>query len=125
MIFLLDISTLVALIFKNHTHHDIARKWMAGKTLAVCPLSELGFLRVAVSPAHNATIEEARTALKDFCQVEKTAFLPADISALAGKAAPSASKSTDWYLANLAEHHGMKWATLDTKANHPARSLVA
>ena len=52
-------------------------------------------------------------------------MLPADISALNGKPAPSAGKSTDWYLANLAAEHEMKWATLDKGANHPARELVA
>ena len=125
MIFLLDISTLVALIFKNHAQHELARQWLAGKKIAVCPFSELGFIRVAMSPAHNATMSEAREALEDFCRDEKTKFIAADISALHGKPAPSAGKSTDWYLANLAEKHGMKWATLDTRANHTARELVA
>jgi hypothetical protein len=28
-------------------------------------------------------------------------------------------------LANLAKAHGMKWATLDTKANHPNADFVS
>jgi len=42
----------------------------------------------------------------------------------AGDAAPSSGKTTDWYLANLAKRHGMKWATLDAGANHPNAELV-
>ncbi len=44
---------------------------------------------------------------------------------LADISAPSAGKSTDWYLANLAKKHGMKWATLDKTAQPSgARELV-
>ena len=66
MNYLLDISVLVALLFKNHSHHAQARAWLAGKKPVLCPLSELGFIRVAMSAAHNATMDEARKALADF-----------------------------------------------------------
>jgi predicted nucleic acid-binding protein len=125
MSYLLDVSVLVALIFKNHTHHAVARHWLFGKKAVLCPLSELGFIRVSMSPAHNATMAEARKALSDFYSDEKAEFIAAGISALDGEPAPSAGKSTDWYLANLAKHHGLKWATLDQQASHAARELVA
>ena len=48
-----------------------------------------------------------------------------DASALDGAAAPSGGKSTDWYLANLAAKHGMKWATLDAGAKHQVAELIA
>ena len=67
---------------------------------------------------------DAREVLEIFLADEKPEFIPADIRALQGETAPSSSKTTDWYLANLANAHGMKWATLDTRANHPARILV-
>jgi hypothetical protein len=86
---------------------------------------ELGFLRVSMSPAFNATMADARKALEDFYTMQKPDFVPDDISALKGRPSPSAGKSTDWYLANLADQHGMKWATLDKTAGHPARELVA
>ena len=119
-----DISLLVALLTKSHTHHAVARAWFSGKPVAVCPFSELGFIRVSMSPAHNATMGQAREALENFYANEGAEFLAADISALAGQPSPSAGKSTDWYLANLAAEHGMKWATLDKTASHPARELV-
>ena len=125
MKYLLDVSTIVALLWKEHTDHSKTRTWAAGKKLAVCPFTELGFLRVVTSPAFNATMTDAREVLEFFLAEEKPEFIPADIHALQGEAAPSSSKTTDWYLANLAHAHDMKWATLDTRANHPARILVA
>ena len=125
MKYLLDVSTIVALLWREHADHAKTRTWAAGKKLAVCPFTELGFLRVVTSPAFNATITDAREVLEIFLTEEKPEFIPADIRALQGEAAPSPSKTTDWYLANLAYAHGMKWAILDTRANHPARILVA
>ncbi len=125
MKYLLDVSLLVALLIKSHSHHILARAWYSGKKVVVCPFSELGFIRVAMSPAHNFSMNDARKMLEDFYADEGAEFLAADISALQGQPAPSAGKSTDWYLANLAKAHGMKWATLDKTASHPARELVA
>ena len=66
----------------------------------------------------------ARQALKDFIQDEKPAWIAADVHALDGPIAPTSGKTTDWYLANLATAHKMQWATLDTKAKHPAAALI-
>jgi len=125
MNYLLDVSTLVALLTETHAHNKVTRAWFAGKKAVLCPFSELGFIRVTMSPAHNFTMEQARRALADFYRDEPAEFLAADISALDGQQSPSAGKSTDWYLANLAKHHGLKWATLDKTASHPARELIA
>lgn len=124
MNYLLDVSLLVALLTETHTQNKTARAWFAGKKGVLCPFSELGFIRVAMSPAHNFTMAQARKVLTDFYRDEQVEFLAADISALQGQTAPSAAKSTDWYMANLATRHGLKWATLDKSANHPARELV-
>ena len=91
--------------------------------MAVCPVTELGFLRVAIQ-AYNATQTDARKALRSFAEHDRPAFVAADLSALEGKPFPSAKKSTDWYLADLAAHHGMKFATLDTGIEHPAVELI-
>ena len=74
--------------------------------------------------AYDATQEEARQTLSAFIEARQPAFVAAGISVLHGIPFPSAKKSTDWYLANLAQHYGMQWATLDTKANHPAAALI-
>lgn len=123
--YLLDVSVLVALLWRTHANHTKARAWLKGKSLVVCPITELGFLRVVTSPAYNASMRQARETLKDFLETESPEFIPADVRALAGEPARSSAKSTDWYLANLAQAHGMKWATLDMKANHSNADLVS
>lgn len=122
---LLDISTLVALVWPSHVAHAKAVAWRTGKELAVCPIVELGFLRVSTSPAFNATMSDARKALSDFLTDEKPEFLPDDQRALDGYIAPSSAKTTDWHLANLAAAHGMQWVTLDAGAKHPAAFLIS
>jgi len=122
--YLLDVSTLVALLWRSHASNGKAMAWATGKNLAVCPVTELGFIRVVTSPAFNATMAQARETLKDFIEKEAPEFIHADARALDGIAAPTSSKTTDWYLANLAGAHGMRWATLDKKANHPNAELV-
>jgi hypothetical protein len=81
-------------------------------------------VRVSTGPAFNATMADARQALADFIADEKPDFIPADIRALDGEPSPSSGKTTDWYLANLAAQHGMKLATLDQAAQHPAAVLI-
>jgi len=63
---LLDISTLVALVWPSHVAHAKAVSWRVGKDLAICPIVELGFIRVSTSPAFNASMGDARKALADF-----------------------------------------------------------
>lgn len=121
---LLDVSVLVALLWPSHTDHQRARTWASGKALVLCPITELGFIRVSTSPAFNATMADARRALADFIQDENPGFVPADKRALDGEIAPASSKTTDWYLANLAAAHGMKWVTLDGRAKHSNAEVV-
>jgi uncharacterized protein len=121
---LLDVSALVALIWPGHVNHQRMAEWLPGKKLVLCPITELGFIRVSSGPAFNATMEDARKTLVDFIGDLKPEFIPCDLRALDGTPAPSSGKTTDWYLANLAEKHGFKWATLDTSAKHPSAELV-
>lgn len=123
--YLLDVSTLVALLWQSHVDNAKTIAWAEKRSLALCPLSELGFVRVVTSPAFNATMSQARETLKDFIAKQSPAFIPADARALDGEVALSSGKTTDWYLANLAQLHGMRWATLDKKANHPNAELVS
>jgi predicted nucleic acid-binding protein len=124
MKYLLDVSVIVALLWKSHVDHSKAQVWCENKELVVCPLSELGFLRVTTSPAFGATMEQARETLETWLIQNNPAFIPADIRALNGEIAPSSAKTTDWYFGNLAQRHGMQWATLDVKANHPSAVVI-
>jgi len=40
MIYLLDVSTLMALLWELHEHHERATRWQGNAKLAVCPLTE-------------------------------------------------------------------------------------
>jgi predicted nucleic acid-binding protein len=124
MKYLLDVSTLVACLWPRHVFHAKTITWLKGKQVAVCPITELGFIRVSTSARFGATISDARAALQSWLQTTQPDFIPCDLRALDGLVAPSSAKTTDWYLANLADKHGMKWATLDAQANHPAAELI-
>lgn len=117
--FLLDVSTLVALLIEDHEFHAAARAWSEGRTLALCPITELGFMRVAMT-AYNASQEAARKVLEEL----PAKFICADLPALEAGPFPGVKQSTDWYLAGLAAKHGLKLATFDAGIKHPAAELV-
>ena len=117
---LLDVNALIALLWPSHGHHARAVAWVAGKKIALCPITELGFVRVATSPAFGATMTDARKALADFIQDDAPGFVAADARALDGKTATNSKSTTDFYLANLAAAHGLKLATFDVGINHAA-----
>ena len=124
MTYLLDVNALLAAIIQNHPHHAVADLWLRGKKLAVCPLSELGFLRISTHPkAYNQRMSLARQALRDFMAHNQVEFLPADLRALKASATKSRDL-TDGYLAELAARHSVKLATLDGGIKHPAVELI-
>lgn len=122
MTHLLDVNALVALIWTTHVHHHQAKSWSKGKKTALCPISELGFIRT--SPLFGASMDDARRALSDFLRDEKPEFVAADIDALHGAVPRTPADSTDIYLANLADAHGMRLATFDSGIRHPAVDLI-
>ena len=57
---LLDVNVLLAAIWVNHSRHAEVFGWLVGKGLVVCPLGELGFLRISTNKrAINAPMVEA------------------------------------------------------------------
>lgn len=123
MRYLLDVSTLIACLWQNHVFHQRAQAWLAGKDLAICPITELGFLRVSVA-AQGADLNHAREMLQTFLNKYNPSFVPCDLRALDGLKTTTGTKTTDFYLASLAEKHGMKWATLDENIKHPAALVL-
>jgi predicted nucleic acid-binding protein len=123
--YLLDVSTLMALLWDLHTHNERVTRWQetAGQ-LAVCPITEIGFLRISTQPAFGATVEQARKMLHDWKIARKPEFIPCDVEALKTAAPTAGSKTTDFYLAGLAEKHGLKLATLENNMGHAAAFLV-
>ena len=93
--------------------------------MALCPLSELGFLRISTHPkAYHFSVAVAQRALADFVGVHRPEFVPADLSAV-GLPAGSSGAMMDIYLATLAAHHKIKLATLDTSIKHGDVEVIA
>jgi predicted nucleic acid-binding protein len=121
---LLDVSALLALIWKDHEFFDRADAWRTGQTLVLCPLAELGFLRVSTGPAANASMADARRALEKLKTEAGVEWIPDDLTAMDGLAAPNSKKTTDFYLGNLAQKHGLALATFDGRTGHPAAQPI-
>jgi len=121
MKYLLDASALIAACVSTHADYAKTNAWLAGKEVVLCPIAELALVRVGVL-RYGLDMASVRKVLATFKAGKE--FIPCDISAIDGTISPSGGKSTDWYLGNLAVKHGMRWATLDTGANHPATELI-
>jgi predicted nucleic acid-binding protein len=121
MTLLLDVNLLLAAIWESHPLHEQAFSGIEGHSVAVCPLAELGFLRISTHPKVNINVPmaEARLALKTFLDERKAQRVPCDLPAL-DSAPKKSDEVTDHYLADLAARHQMKLLTLDANIKHPA-----
>ena len=125
MTYLLDVNVLLAAIWAGHPHHQRAFEWIKDKSLAVCPISELGFIRISTNAksSFNALMEKTRELLKRFLSERDSARIPDDLPALESNPQQS-DEVTDSYLAELAGRHGMKLATMDGGIHHLATVLL-
>ena len=121
---LLDVNVLLAAIWTNHSRHSEAFPWLDGKSVVLCPLSELGFLRISTNKkVINAHMEQARELLAKFASERKAERITDDLPPL--ESHPKTSEDvTDCYLADLAARHGIKLATFDEAIVHPSVELV-
>jgi predicted nucleic acid-binding protein len=125
VIYLLDVSVILPLLLTGHVDHAKAFTWAQGKDLAVCPITEIGFLRVSTQPRGlNVVMSDAEQLLQTFHRDKKPRFVPDDFSAQAlGAKSPAAV--TDTYLSELAQRHSMRLATFDGGIAHPAAELIS
>ena len=121
---LLDVSTLLAWLWADHEHHQRVIRWQKGKAIAVCQITELGFLRISTQPAFGATMDEAREMLSVWHKKVEPQFVSCDLKILDSAPAPASGRTTDFYLAGLADKHGMNWATLDENSKHQAAFVL-
>ena len=124
MIYLLDVSSILALLWERHVHHERVTQWQIAADLSVCPITELGFVRISTQPALGATIKEAVKLLRDWRQAKKPQFVACDLEVLGMQQPAAGPRTTDFYLASLAEAHGMQLATLDGDIKHKAAFLI-
>jgi uncharacterized protein len=112
--YLLDVNFLLACVWRSHAQHSRASAWIDRQaSFASCPLSQLGFLRVSLSPGYRAAPGDARAALEDLTSRKGSRFIADDLAADGIPAVSSHADVTDAYLVALAKAHGLRLATLD------------
>lgn len=74
---LLDVNLLLACAWQSHAEHAKARAWLERqKSFATCPISQLGFLRVSLSPGYRASFADALAALRTSQRARVRSFSP-------------------------------------------------
>ncbi|SRR6266404_1411272 len=124
MKYLLDVNVLIGAIWRDQTAHKRAMAWLAGKEIVLCPLAELGFLRISTNnKVMGATMDRTRQLLEKFAAETKADRISDDLPTLNSHPRTS-DQVTDHYLADLAAKHGLKLATLDAQLKHRSVELV-
>jgi hypothetical protein len=134
---LLDINVLLAIAWPQHIHHARVKRWLLSQTargklsIATCPITQLGFLRISMNIKGYAADFESALSLLTSLVHHKTfehSFWMDDFSMLSGrfKRNLGPNQLTDAYLAALAENrHNSTLATLDTGINGTGVELIA
>lgn len=122
--YLLDVSALMALLWDTHVHNERVTAWEDGQQIAVCPITELGFLRISTQPSFGLSVADARNALKEWKESRHPQSLSCDMEPLYSDPPSAGSQTTDFYLASLAAKHGMELATLDEGIDHKAAFVI-
>ena len=77
MTYLLDVNALLAFHYAKHVHHERVSRWLEARKqtegndllLATCAITELGFVRIATSPARLA--EQVQGACTDLMRLKR------------------------------------------------------
>lgn len=116
---LLDINLLMALLWENHEHHAMARRWLKSVTsFATCPVSQLGFARVSSHSflGYSLMPEQAFVVLRRFLADPRHRFIPDDLSCedrvVRTDLMGGPNQITDRSLVALARQHDCTLATL-------------
>jgi len=116
MTILLDVNLLLAFGWKSHPEHRRVRQWVLSlDSFATCPITELGFVRVSMSPGYRSTFEAAREVLAAIKGLGAATFLADTVSVLSLPSVASHRDTTDAYLCRLARANECRLATLDKK----------
>jgi len=133
---LLDINVLLAIAWPQHIHHARVKRWLLAETargklsIATCPITQLGFLRISMNiKGYAADFESARLLLSSLVSHEdiEHSFWMDDFSILPGrlKRTLGPHQLTDAYLVALAENRpGGRLATLDAGIKGPSVELI-
>ncbi len=109
-----DVNLLLAYGWRSHANHVECRAWLARlPKFVTCAITELGFLRVSMSPAYRASFADAMEVLASLTARRAASFLDCDLHTVSMPAVSSYKDTTDSYLVELARQHSCRFATLD------------
>ena len=109
-----DVNLLLAYGWRSHANHDETRRWFAGlPKFATCAITELGFLRVSMSPGYRASLTDALAVLASLTSQPTARFLDCKTTSAALPPVSSYKDITDAYLVALVRQHSCRFATLD------------
>lgn len=126
MIALFDVNLLIARADRSHQFHEKAVDWLRNQrplSIATCPLTENGFLRIYGNPQYPEGPGSVANAAKDLEVLRRRPehrFIPDSISILKAANLTTAShvtggQLTDLYLLALAVQHSAKFVTFDRR----------
>jgi len=125
MIYLLDVSVLLAFGLREHVFHERVATWVRTfesqeeVKLATCAITELGFLRILTqASSYNFTIAQGKALLSQLKMTKELRFsFLADNQGLEDLPpwVMGPKQITDGHLLGLAKAHGAKMATLDER----------
>ena len=113
MSWLLDVNMILASRWTTHPEHHAVKEWIdSTDEFHTCSITELGFVRISLSPAYRANWTGVQEALASLHTRPEFRFLHDNVD---GTSAPQtgAKDTTDAHLVTLAKRHTLKLATLD------------
>ncbi len=111
---LLDVNFLIACGWQSHADHVRASRWLgSAKSFATSSVSEMGFLRVSLSPAFGACFEDAIAALEAIVRMRAHRFVRDGTRAGSLPSVTSGKDVMDAHLVHLARRNRLKLATFD------------
>ncbi len=109
-----DVNLLLASAWETHAEHQKARRWLTRvDRFSTCPITELGFIRVSMSPAFSAGFADAAGYLSLVQKLRSASRVHDDFNAVGIPAVTRYKETTDAYLVMLAAAHELRFATLD------------
>ncbi len=95
---LFDLNVVFACAWgPHHRHADAIAGLVTQNHFATCPVSQLGFIRVSMSPGYRASFSNAQTALAAITTMGSAEFLPDTIAATTLPALSHHAEMTDAY----------------------------
>ena len=121
MSWLLDVNVLVAMAHQDHLDHGRVARWFASQAgtearMGTCSITELGFVRVSVQAALEASIPEAVKTLKG---LKASSRIPFDLlsdgqgASQLPRIVTGPKQVTDGHLLELARRSQRQLVTLD------------